>query len=194
VLFVSLDSDLTLLILLKLFSTVPGLRDMLLNSSPQTADKQIEYDPRKREPQFAHASSSAIWELVRQFSPFSESFTYDMHHQIPLTHHYHPTVSLHARQLLSSQPLTASADLSLNTLSHFLDRFVYKNPKKSTNSKSKGASVMQPAASSVDGTGVKLMKGDVLGGALAPVNEETFWKKRAEDVPVDQACLRYRCM
>ena len=53
---------------------------------------------------------------------------------------------------------------------------------------------MQPAASNIDGTGVKLMKGDVLGGALAPMNEETFWKKRAEDVPVDQACLLYRCM
>ena len=50
--------------------------------------------------------------------------------QIPLTHHYHPAVALHARQLLAGQPLTASADLSQNTLTHFLDRFVYKNPKK----------------------------------------------------------------
>ncbi|KAJ7064177.1 hypothetical protein C8F01DRAFT_1081536 [Mycena amicta] len=37
---------------------------------------------------------------------------------------------LHVRRLLSGQPLTASADLSLNTISHFLDRFVYKNPRK----------------------------------------------------------------
>ena len=98
-------------------------------------------------------------------------------------HHYHPAVSLHARQLLSSQPVTATPDLSLNTLSHFLDRFVYKNPKKP---KTKGASAMQPAASGIDGaSGVKLMKGEVTNGE-APVNDEKFWKRRVEDVPVDE--------
>jgi ribosome biogenesis protein MAK21 len=66
---------------------------------------------------------------------------------------------------------------------------VYKNPKKSTNAKPKGASAMQPAASAPDGTGVKLMKGEVSGQAGAPVYEEKFWKKRVEDVPVDQVCL-----
>lgn len=50
--------------------------------------------------------------------------------QTPLFYHYHPTISLLTRQLLTAQPLTATADLSQNTLSHFLDRFVYKNPKK----------------------------------------------------------------
>lgn len=111
--------------------------------------------------------------------------------QTPLLHHYHPSVSLHARQLLSSQPLTASADLSQNTLSHFLDRFVYKNPKKLKatenamgTGKSKGASAMQPAASGLDGVGVKLMKGEVDDEGL--MNEDGFLKKRAEDVPVDQ--------
>lgn len=146
-----------------------GLRDSL-NPASHAADAEADrmYDPRKREPQFAHASSSPLWELI------------------PLAHHYHPAVSLHARQLLSSQPLTASADLSLNTLSHFLDRFVYKNPKKPNNTKSKGGSAMQPAASAHDGTGVKLMKGEVLNGAEAPVYDEKFWRRRPEDVPVDQ--------
>ena len=45
---------------------------------------------------------------------------------------------------------------------------------------------MQPAASGIDGAGVKLLKGEVLSGALVPVNEEKFWKKRVEEVPVDE--------
>lgn len=101
--------------------------------------------------------------------------------QLPLLHHYHPTVSLHARQLLASEPITSSPDLTLHTLSHFLDRFVFKNPKKS---KSKGASAMQPAVSAADGVAVKRFKGEVSGGALP--NEEKFWKTRVEDVPVDE--------
>jgi ribosome biogenesis protein MAK21 len=48
---------------------------------------------------------------------------------------------------------------------------------------------MQPAASGIDNTGVKLLKGEVLSGALAPVNGEKFWKKRAEEVPVDEVCF-----
>lgn len=103
--------------------------------------------------------------------------------QVPLTVHYHPAIALHARQLLSGQPLTASADLALNTLAHFLDRFVYKNPKKA-GAKPKGDSAMQPAAGAADGTSVRLMKGEVLQDS--PVNEEKFWKRRAEDVPIDE--------
>jgi ribosome biogenesis protein MAK21 len=104
----------------------------------------------------------------------------------PLLHHYHPAVALHARQLLSSQPVTAAPDLSLNTLGHFLDRFVYKNPKQP---RPKGASVMQPAASRVDGTGgVKLVRGEVAdaGGLM---NDPAFTRRKAEDVPVDQVRL-----
>ncbi|KAI0083481.1 CBF/Mak21 family-domain-containing protein [Irpex rosettiformis] len=149
----------------ELFSTVPGLRAMF--SVPVTAPgKDIEeYDPRKRDPQYAHASASPLYELI------------------PLLHHYHPAVSLHARQLFSAQPVTATPDLSLNTLSHFLDRFVYKNPKKP---KTKGASAMQPAATEIDGaSGVKLVKGEAIG-AEGPINDEKFWKRRETDIPVDE--------
>jgi ribosome biogenesis protein MAK21 len=48
---------------------------------------------------------------------------------------------------------------------------------------------MQPAANANDGTGVKLMKGEATGNAGAPVNEDKFWKRRVEDIPVDQVCL-----
>ncbi|KAF7353702.1 Sterol regulatory element binding protein cleavage-activating protein [Mycena venus] len=159
----------------ELFSSTPGLRSMLNAVDSEDAENE-GYDPRKRDPQYAHASSSPLWELS------------------PLLHHYHPAISLHARQLLSSQPLTASADLSLNTISHFLDRFVYKNPKKvkpNANNvnvvigKGKGASAMQPAASGLEGGGVKLMKGE-MGVMEERVNEGGFLRKKEADVPVDQ--------
>jgi ribosome biogenesis protein MAK21 len=50
--------------------------------------------------------------------------------------------------------------------------------------KGKGTSAMQPAASSLDGTGVKLMKGEV--GDTELVNGLRFLRRRLEDVPVDQ--------
>ncbi|THG97212.1 hypothetical protein EW026_g4738 [Hermanssonia centrifuga] len=124
-----------------------------------------------------------LGELFSTVPGLRSMFSGSVAQELPLIHHYHPAVSLHARQLLSSKPVTATPDLSLNTLSHFLDRFVYKNPKKP---KPKGASVMQPAASTADGaSGVKLMKGEVVDGA-GPVNDEKWWRRRVEDVPVDQ--------
>ncbi|KAG1830216.1 ribosome biogenesis protein [Suillus variegatus] len=144
----------------ELFSTVSGLRDFS-RGSHSTSEEQ--YDPRKRDPQFAHPSASPLFELI------------------PLIHHYHPAVSLHAQQLLSGQPITSNPDLSLNTLSHFLDRFVYKNPKKI---KTKGSSAMQPAASANDRIGVKLLKGESFGGALP--NDEKFLSRPLQDIPVDE--------
>ncbi|KAF9005217.1 CBF/Mak21 family-domain-containing protein [Cyathus striatus] len=144
----------------ELFSTIPGLRTLVTKGESHNGEP---YDPKKRDPQYAHASSSALWELT------------------PLIYHYHPAISLHARQLLNGQPLTATADLSQNTLSHFLDRFVYKNPKKLKPSEdARGA--MQPSASAIEG--IKLVKGEVTDGVL--VNDKKFWKKNREEIPVDQ--------
>ena len=77
----------------------------------------------------------------------------------------------------------------MNTLSHFLDRFVYKNPKKA---KSKGSSAMQPAASASDGTGVKLMKGEV-SDVAGLMNEQAFLRRKAQDIPVDQVSKHLSC-
>lgn len=45
---------------------------------------------------------------------------------------------------------------------------------------------MQPAASAADGaSGVKLVKGEAVTGE-GPVNEEKWWRRRVEDVPVDE--------
>ena len=48
--------------LLQLFSTVSGLRDML-KSTPSPEESET-YDPRKRDPQYAHASATPLYELV----------------------------------------------------------------------------------------------------------------------------------
>lgn len=140
------------------------------------------YDPRKRDAQYAHAGSSCLWELVSPSqAPYSFTLTFSL--QLALLQHYHPSVVLHARQLLTHAQVTASADLGLNTLSHFLDRFVYRNPKKP---RPKGASAMQPVAAD-DGSGmVHAVKAT---GSAELVNEDGFRKMRATDVPVDQVRL-----
>jgi ribosome biogenesis protein MAK21 len=48
---------------------------------------------------------------------------------------------------------------------------------------------MQPAASANDRIGVKLLKGEMSGGALP--NDEKFLSRRLQDIPVDEVttCL-----
>ena len=59
------------------------------------------YDPRKRGPQYAHAFASPMYELVcvscRSLHDRSLMITTC---QLPLLNHYHPTIALHACQLL----------------------------------------------------------------------------------------------
>jgi ribosome biogenesis protein MAK21 len=47
----------------QLFSASPGLRT-LIDKVPVPEVEGTEYEPYKREPQYAHAQSSALWELV----------------------------------------------------------------------------------------------------------------------------------
>jgi len=48
---------------------VPGLREGL-EPCPDIESKE-HYDPRKRDPEFANASASPLWELVSQFSGYN---------------------------------------------------------------------------------------------------------------------------
>ena len=50
----------------QLFSASPSLRT-LIDKAPAPAPSGEGYDPHKREPLYAHAQSSALWELVRCF-------------------------------------------------------------------------------------------------------------------------------
>jgi ribosome biogenesis protein MAK21 len=90
----------------KLGKEMPSIKKTVDDKKVSTSEIETEeYDPKKREPEFARADATPVWELTT------------------LSNHYHPSVSLHARQLLDGRPVTANADLSLNTLSHFLDRY-----------------------------------------------------------------------
>ncbi|KAL9115453.1 MAG: hypothetical protein Q9227_000774 [Pyrenula ochraceoflavens] len=125
------------------------------------------YDAHKRDPLHANADSSSLWDLL------------------PFLSHYHPTVSLNANHLLTSNPLPGKPDLNLHTLSHFLDRFVHRNPKTKTAKvgapPTRGSSIMQPMANSTNAT--LLVGGKVKGGrAEIPVNLKTGKEIGADDV------------
>ncbi|KAI9359205.1 CBF/Mak21 family-domain-containing protein [Zopfochytrium polystomum] len=109
----------------------PGIWALVTQPEELSDGKDGGYDPRKREPLFCKAEESCLWELVA------------------LSRHYHPTVSLFARTLLSSKPIeaprsaTAYDPLQNHTLARFLDRFVYKNPKQVSAVLHRGSSIMQ---------------------------------------------------
>lgn len=121
------------------------------------------YDPRKRDPEHSNADRSCLWELL------------------PFTSHFHPSVSLNAANLLEHNPMSGKPDLTLHTLTHFLDRFVYRTPKASA--VSRGASIMQPLAGgeAVD----RLVEAGKKAQNQLPLNTEAFWKKKADDVAAE---------
>ena len=142
---------------------------------------KIQYDGRKREPEYSHADQTCLWELC-QFAK-----------------HFHPTIALYSQTLLTGKSIVFPdsvnySPLQNHTLARFLDRFVYKNPKKTTDGY-RGSSLMQPRATST------IMKEDILvtGGKKRqlliegvgrmddiPVNDKMFLKKDQESVPVDE--------
>ncbi|KAJ1560428.1 hypothetical protein HK405_007129, partial [Cladochytrium tenue] len=161
------------------------------------------YDGRKRDPLYCHADRSCLWELVC------------------LASHFHPTVVVYARSLLSGTPIdppenaTAYDPLQNHTLARFLDRFVYKNPKRVASVYNRGASIMQgkpPAADAARGipadadsanTTTRLVAGGKKRGAVlvedgaaagssgimlddAPVNSDLWFKRTRDSIPVDE--------
>ncbi|KAL4916227.1 CBF/Mak21 family-domain-containing protein [Aspergillus aurantiobrunneus] len=120
------------------------------------------YDPRKRDPEHSNADKACLWEML------------------PYLNHFHPSVSVNAAHLLENQPISGKPDLTIHTLTHFLDRFVYRTPKASA--ATRGSSLMQPLA------GSDAKDRLVTAGKHAqelPLNTEAFWKKKAEDVSAE---------
>lgn len=170
----------SLVLLSELFRAIPGLRSMMTEPEEESVERFADqdedgapavtnapvkslYDGRKRDPRFARAGDSALWDIL------------------PLTRHFHPSVSLNAKQFIAGDKVTSNADLTLNTLMHFLDRFVFRNPKKQTGVR--GSSIMQPALSGDMDNDVVVRRSHV---PLDYVNSAAFWNQRPENVPVDQ--------
>jgi ribosome biogenesis protein MAK21 len=112
----------------------------MLNQSPKELQPKIEvttskdsdgkdnfgpYDPLKREPSYARAQNSCLWELDQ------------------LACHFHPSVSKFATSLLKGEYITYKGDPVQDlSLMGFLDKFGLKNPKK--NLKKGGIGTMKP--------------------------------------------------
>ncbi|GAA6041580.1 hypothetical protein JCM8097_004276 [Rhodosporidiobolus ruineniae] len=182
----------------ELLATTPGLRDLLtvpestkLAAVAEAAEAEKKkkgktaaaaaaeeekpafspaYDGRKREPRFANALNSCLWELT------------------PLLHHYHPTVVSYASTLLSGQPLQAAEDLESFSLAHFLDRFVYREAKKSA--ASKGSSMMQSGLAGQDSAG-RVVRTKGAGKTEEAVNSDKFRRQNVNNVPADQVFFHH---
>lgn len=159
-------------LLMELSKTHPQILELMEPSEgrPEQETKEGEvkkedeiYDPRKRNPEFANAHNSCLWE-IGQF-----------------TNHYHPSVSIYAESLLEgkAQP---KPDLGLYTLAHFLDRFVYKNAKQKANIK--GSSIMQPLGGAH--TGSLLVRATNVKSREVPVNTMDWLSRKAEEVRPDE--------
>ena len=123
------------------------------------------YDGMKRDPRYSNADRSSLWEAT------------------PFLQHYHPSVALFATRLLTHGEMPPKPDLSLNTLIHFLDRFVYRNPK--AQSAPRGASIMQPMAGG-DSSALLVSTYSDKSRIEQPVNSEAFWKQASEKVNADE--------
>ncbi|KAI5959129.1 MAK21 [Candida pseudojiufengensis] len=180
-----------LYLLNELSKTIPEISDLLIdiNSRPDEIDKttvesetktientdstittlkeEEEYDPKKRDPKFANANKSSLWEI----NLFLE--------------HYHPTVEIYAQSFIDNDNTSQQQqkpDLGLYTLSHFLDRFVYKNAKLKP--QIKGSSIMQPLGGIH--TGNLLVKSTNFLNKDLPVNTENWVNKNINDIKADE--------
>lgn len=104
--------------------------------------------------------------------------------KIPFLAHFHPSVSLFASSLLNGDTLPNKPDLSLHTLIHFLDRFVYRNARSST-AAPRGVSIMQPLAGG--DTSHLLVSARHTSRGQAPVNSEAFRRLKSDHVAADEA-------
>ena len=121
------------------------------------------YDGRKRDPEHSHADNSCAWELL------------------PYLAHFHPAVSVSADNLSRHLKMPGKPDLHVHTLIHFLDRFVYKNPKLAS-SNLRGSSIMQPMASN-DAQAVLISSGATAPGL--PVNTDRFRNQKDDQVSAE---------
>ncbi|KAJ1918595.1 RNA-binding ribosome biosynthesis protein mak21 [Mycoemilia scoparia] len=100
--------------------------DEPLDEQGAEEDVSQEYDFMKRDPRFAKAEQTCCWELSI------------------LMHHFHPSVSRLTKKILDGEKVEEATNLHLHSLSHFLERFVYRNPKLKEGTQYRGQSLMQP--------------------------------------------------
>ena len=85
-------------------------------------------------------------------------------------------------RLLNDEKMPPKPDLASHSLIHFLDRFVYRNAKTAA-ATSRGDSIMQQLSG---GDTRVLLSNRATQKQQEPVNSEVFWRKKIEDVSVDE--------
>ncbi|KAF1825843.1 CBF-domain-containing protein [Dissoconium aciculare CBS 342.82] len=153
------------------FYDVPETADGAVDgadASPAVKKFSTSYDAKKRDPEHAHADRSCLWDIL------------------PFLQHFHPSVALFAENLYLRKKMPPKPDPAQHSLMHFLDRFVYRNPR-TKQGVTHGSSIMQPMGGS-SAADLLFKAGNEISGAKAqaPVNAEAFWTKKVEDVPVDE--------
>ena len=135
---------------------------------PEETVNSVTYDWKKREPEFTNALKTLMWELI------------------PFCYHFHPTVALYARSIVALEKIPVPQDsknydpILNHTLTRFLERFVYKAPKK-VKTLNHGSSVMQPR--SIPGSGRLLTGGRKKHNVLLNDGEEA--ELNLDDIPVN---------
>jgi len=126
--------------------------------------KRQLYDGRKRDPEYSNADKSCLWEIL------------------PFLSHFHPSVAVFAANVFARQESLPKPELANHTLMHFLDKFVYRNPK-ATDAK-RGGSIMQPVASASSATTV-VVPGKAGSTARSSVNTASFWNLKQDQVAAE---------
>ena len=89
-----------------------------------------------------------------------------------------------ASSLVNDDKIPPKPDLATHSLTHFLDRFVYRNAKAAA-SGVRGSSIMQPLSGG-DSQGILLSTRATKIGPQESVNSEAFWRKKTEEIAVDE--------
>lgn len=124
------------------------------------------YDARKRDPEHAQADLSCLWELL------------------PLQAHYHPSVHVLASRIVNQELIKEKPDPTIYTLMNFLDKFSFRNAK-SKNQSVHGSSIMQPMSGTSKAADYLITARDG-DRTHDPLNSEQFWRKKVDDVRVDE--------
>jgi ribosome biogenesis protein MAK21 len=127
---------------------------------------QPSYDARKRDPEHAQADLSCLWELL------------------PLQAHYHPSVHVLANRIINQEPIKEKPDPTIYTLMNFLDKFSFRNAKTKSQAVH-GTSIMQPMSGTSKAADYLITARDG-DRTHDPVNSEQFWRKKVDDVRVDE--------
>jgi ribosome biogenesis protein MAK21 len=140
--------------------------DAEAKTKEDTKPHKPSYDARKRDPEHAQADLSCLWELL------------------PLQAHYHPSVHVLANRIINQEPIKEKPDPTIYTLMNFLDKFSFRNAKTKSQAVH-GTSIMQPMSGTSKAADYLITARD--GDRMHdPVNSEQFWRKKVDDVRVDE--------